>query len=285
MSKSAFVEFPDTEFESDFPRPQYLKFVEGMPLIVRVLDNRAYHVRKHWINSQRLSVLCLGDACPICERNAQIRKEFPNNFRNQRHYIARQNRYMINVLDRTPVVIDEETGDEYYAKQGVFPSVTSDGQRSLANVQPQPSNTVKILERGKTMFEQLKAYHEEMGEFDEDGHAIKGGLTTFDLKIITMGKGLDKVISPMPLPQNNDDVSGILEELELETYVLSSIGIQLAPDELEKVAYQGVSLRDVFAERRADEESETSSESGALLDASERVSSLFDVDDDEEWED
>jgi hypothetical protein len=287
MSKSSFVEFPDSNFDNDFAKPQYLKYVEGMPLIVRILDDRAYHVQKHWINSQRLSLLCLGGECPICERNAQIRKEFPKSYWNQRDYISRSNRYMVNVLDRTPVVVDEETGEEYYARQGNFPTVTSDGSRSLANLEPRPSNTIKILERGKTLFEQLKAYHEEFGEFDEDGNTVSGGLTTFDIKIITLGKGLDKVISPMPLPQNNYDVSEILDEIEQEKHDLSTLGILLSPDEVEKVAYRGVSLRDIFAERKAEEESEVASgtySDDTFADAGERVAGLFDVDEDNDWD-
>jgi len=135
---SKWVEFPDREQFETFERPQYLSFLEGFPVIVRVLDKRAYHTRKHWLNRQRTSILCLGESCPICQNNAKIRAENPKSFRNIRGYIPIQNRYVVNVLDRTPVVIDPETGDEYYARQGKFPTVSDDGERSLAKIEPRP---------------------------------------------------------------------------------------------------------------------------------------------------
>ena len=107
---SSFVEFPtfDNNFV-DFERPQYLRFREGFPTVVRILDKNAYAVRKHWINKARISLLCLGETCPICASNDKIRGENPKTFRNIKGYIPVQFRYMVNVLDRTMVVIDPET--------------------------------------------------------------------------------------------------------------------------------------------------------------------------------
>lgn len=267
----SFVEFEEKE-EFTFERPKYLRFVEGTPLVVRILDKKAYHVHKHWINRQKISLLCLGDACPICERSEKIRLENPSGFRGDKSYVARQNRYMVNVLDRTPVIVDPETGEEYYSRKGNFPTVSSDGERSLVGLEPKPSNTIKVLERGRTLFENLLAIHNETGEFDDDDELVSGGLTTFDAKLVTLGSGTDMTISVIPLMTSNDDVAEILDQNELTPHVLSSLGIQLTAREMEKVAYQGISLSDIFADRRSQEEAEAGAiSSEALSDATERV--------------
>jgi len=278
-----FVQFPEERDYPSFDRPKYLSFIEGKPLIIRILDEQAYAKRVHWINRQRISVLCLGDTCPICAQNTKIRKENPKNFRNIKGYLPYQNRYMVNVLDRTLIKVDEETGDEYVAIKGEFPTVTNDGNRSLANVTETPSNTIKLLERGKTLFEQFLALHMETGEFDADENLLSGGITSFDLKLVTMGENRDKVISTIPLVQNNDDVAPILVENELVPHVLSTIGLQLTPSEVDQVAYANVSLSDIFAQRRTeDEDKESEAEVRSLADASAGVQALFDKDKGEE---
>lgn len=270
---SQFVKFPERGDFETFNRPKYLRFDEGVPTIVRILDKEAHHVRKHWLNRHRTSILCLGETCPICLSNAKIRKENPKNFRSVREYIPIQNRYVVNVLDRTQVVIEPDSGDEYYAMKGVFPSVTRDGSKSLADIEPVPSNTIKVFERGRALFEQLLALHQETGEFDEDENLVKGGITTFDIKLVTMGESRDKVISPIALMQNADDVAPILDEKEIEPHVLSTLGLLFTPDEVEQVAYGGASVSDIFAERRSMKDAEVNQE--LLGDAQAKVADLF----------
>ena len=93
---------------------------------------------------------------------------------------------------------------------------------------------------------------------------------------MTLGKKQSMTISVVPLYQNVDDVAPLLEELELEKYVLSSIGVQLTPEEMER-AVTGVSLADIFAARRANDEAEITSElQEALSDTAEAaVQDLF----------
>lgn len=276
---SKFVSFPAKgDFEA-YDRPKYLRFDEGVPTIIRILDKQAHHVRKHWLNRHRTSVLCLGETCPICMNDAKIRAENPKNFRQIREYTGIQNRYVVNVLDRTLVVVDPETADEYYATQGNFPPVSTDGNRSLAKIEPVPSNSIKVFERGRALFEQLLALHQETGEFDDDEELVSGGITTFDIKLVTMGEGRDKVISPIALMQNNDDVSPILEEKELEPHVLSTLGLLFTPEELEQIAFGGSSISDIFTGRRANQEAEVSQE--ILGDARGQVADLFKNDSEE----
>jgi len=283
MSKD-FVSFPEgygEEFVS-YDRPKFMAFREGSPTIVRVLDETAHMVIRHWIrtSSRSYSVMCLEDQCPICIRNKEIRESYPDNFRDIKGYIPKQYRWMVNVLDRTPVIVDPETNEEYYGnvvgREVKFPTVTQDGQRSLVGIEPCPSNTIKILERGKRLFEQLKTYHLESLVVDEESGEESGGIQTFDLKFITLGSGPKMTITINPLYQRNDDITTILEAGELNKYILSSVGIQLTPEEVER-AVKGETLRDIFAARRAQDEVEVTAElQGALADATESlVGDLF----------
>lgn len=278
MSKP-FADFPERrERTADFNRPVFLRFREGTPTTVRILDQHAEKVLKHWINKTKTSVLCLGADCPICQQNEVIRRENPKTFQKIKGYIPVQRRWMVNVLDRTLVIKDEETGEEYYPVKGKFPTVTSDGERSLVNLQPVPSNTIKILERGQTLFEMFAVIHADSVVEDENG-GESGGITTFDVKLVAAGSGTDMVISV--IPQNRtDDVTPILEQNNLTPYVLSAIGVELTPDEVTEVV-RGVSIRDVFAARRAKEESDSDKEiKSSFSDLSDKVATLFGEDSD-----
>lgn len=275
MSKP-FADFPERrDRTTDFNRPVFLRLHEGTPVTVRILDSYAEKVLKHWINSSKTSVLCLGDDCPICQQNDTIRRENPKTFQKIKGYIPVQRRWMVNVLDRTPVIKDEETSEEYYSVKGKFPTVTRDGERSLVNLQPSPSNTIKILERGQTLFELLAVIHADSVE--EHGEEV-GGITKFDVKLVPAGNGTDMVISAIPQAKN-DDIAPILEQNNLTPYVLSAVGIELTPDEVTNVV-RGVSIRDIFAARRAKDESDSDKElKGSLSDLSDKVATLFGEDD------
>jgi len=273
MSKP-FADFPEKrDRAADFNRPVFLRFREGTPVLVRILDQHAEKVLKHWINKSKTSVLCLGDECPICQQNDTIRRENPKTFQKIKGYIPVQRRWMVNVLDRTPVIKDEETGEEYSAVKGKFPTVTSDGERSLVNIKPEPSNTIKILERGQTLFEMFAVIHADSITEGNDGEEI-GGITTMDLKLVAAGSGTDMVISVIP-QSRNDDITPILEQNNLTRYVLSAVGIELTPDEVTEIV-RGVSIRDIFAARRAKDESDSDKDlKSSFSDLSDKVATLF----------
>jgi hypothetical protein len=222
----------------------------------------------------------LGENCPICLKNESLKHEFPDSFRKQKGYIGRNRRYLVNVLDKTPVLKDQETGVEYYAYKGKFPTVSSDGEKSLVDLKPEPSNTIKILERGRELFEQLASIHNEtsISEIDPTSgdELVSGGLTSFDIKLVTMGAGKDMVITVMPILQSNDDVGPILKERELKTHVLSTVGILLSPNEMVDLT-RGVSLKDIFSKRRAEEDvADAKNEvQGSLADVQATIEALY----------
>lgn len=272
-----FVEFPEKdEFETTFSRPVFLRFKEGSPTIIRILDKSAHSVEKHWINNIKTSVICTGEQCPICKNNEKLRAEFADSFKKAKGYSARNRRYSVNVLDRTPVIRDPEDGTEYYAVKGKFPVASPDGERSLVGLTPEPSNTIKILERGKSLFEQFEALHEEFAQVGTDAEGnetITGGLTTFDIKLSTLGSGKETTITAIRL-DNKDDVTPIIESKGLSPYVLSNTGILLSPSEMTRLM-RGVGLKDIFAERRANDDDVTGDLKSTVTDISEEISALF----------
>jgi len=275
-----FVEFPDkSSGDVNFTRPKYLRFKEGSPVLVRILDESAHSVEKHWIQKANASLLCIGELCPLCLHNDELRREFPDSYKKSKGFYNRSRRYLVNILDRTPVIKDPETGEEYYAVKGKFPTTTSDGERCLVGIDPEPSNTIKILERGRELFEQLAMIHSETVDLSIDpttgNEVVKGGITSFDIKLSTKGAGKDMTIMAMPMTQFNDDVTSIIEKNNLDRYVLSSVGMQLTADEMIDVT-KGVSITDIFAKRKAEAETEVAEEvQGSLADVSDRVKAIF----------
>lgn len=272
-SKDAFSNFPDFVSENtDFQPVRYLRIKDGYPVTIRIIDDKSFYVAKHYIPSQRMSIVCLGEQCPICQRNAEIRAKHGRNARNQSGFFNVQHRNMVNVLDRTLVVVDEETGDEYYAYKGTFPTTTKDGERSLVDVEPRPSNTIKILERGRSLFDDINVLHNEYLE--------EGGITAIDLKIIANGSGPDMSVSIVPKPKRDEPVDELLANTSDERYVLETVSVQLSPDEMLEFAYGGVALRDIFAKRRAEDASDVDRElQSSLADVEDSIESLFGDDD------
>jgi len=269
MIKDAFSNFPDYATDNkDFRPIRYLRIKDGYPVTIRIIDNKSFYVAKHYVPAQRMSILCLGEQCPICQRNAEIRAKHGRQARNQPGFFNIQHRNMVNVLDRTLVVVDDETGDEYYAYKGTFPTTTRDGERSLVGVEPRPSNTIKILERGRSLFDDINVLHNEF--LDE------GGITAIDLKIIANGSGPDMSVSIVPKPKRNEPVDDLLANTDDERYALETVSVQLSPDEMLDFAYEGISLRDIFARRRADDQSAVDREiQGSLADVEEKIDNLF----------
>ena len=240
----SFADIQDTP--SEYRSTEYVKISSGVPLRLRVLDKRAIHLVKHFIPSQKVSIICLGDeTCPICQNNQRLSKESPKLTPRQiRGYISRQNRYMVNVLNRT-MVKETLSGNVTYAVSGQFPTHDANTGESLLEVEAKPLNRVQVLERGPTLFSQLNAIHDAV--LDETGNPL--GLTVYDITIMASGSGRKMATNVIPHPDQND----VVEIPDEEKFALESLGIQLSPSEITDLI-KGVSLRDIFESRRASEE-------------------------------
>jgi len=251
------------EKESQFEKPKYLKLLPYVPVRVRVLDKMPYMAYKHYIPSASISVLCLGEECPICQRNTELIKNNPGvKYMNIKGLIPRQERYLVNVLNRTPVKVTSAGSIVYPNLEGEFP--TSAESESLVGIEAKPLNQVEVLERGYELFSNLQILHKTTRNAANE----LVGLTNFDIVLIYPGGKKS--------PQAN--ATAFMDEVNVppeSMYTLSAMGIQLTSAEMLK-ALSGVRLKDIFAARR---ESDTISDAEKTLeDASADVkSSVADI--------
>jgi hypothetical protein len=263
----SFAEIP--EFESTFKPTEYVKLISGVPIQLRVLDEIACHVEKHFLPTTKISVLCLGEeTCPICEQNQDLIKQNEDvSPRQIRGFLPRQNRYMVNVLNRTVVKVSP-SGNVVYPVQGQFPTNDPQTGELLVNIESKPLDKVQVLERGPTLFAQLNAINDTVVD-PETGNPI--GLWKYDIVIAASGSGRKMTTNVIPYPNMDDEVS-IPDE---EKYALETLGIQLSPEEMMQ-AVRGVSLRDIFEARRATDNALVSADAQVISeDVQGKIETLF----------
>lgn len=261
-----YIEEKEIKEFKEFKKPLYLKLVPGVPYRLRILNPKPFKTYKHYVAFQRASVLCLGDNCPICDRNKKLADENKGvPYAQIKGIIPRQERYVTNVLNRT-LVKRTSSGSVVYANlEDEFPAIDSQSGEIIANIEPTPLNTVEVLEKGYEFFMELNILHKSFRNAENK----LPGLTGFDLRVYFAG-GKNKP-SVMPLP--------IFDEVKVpedQMFELSTLGILLTPDEITKLL-GGISLRDIFAIRRqSDEKAVQVEQEVALTDVSNDVKKLFD---------
>lgn len=229
--------------KSQFKKLDFFKLTQGIHR-VRFLDEEVYQTAVHFLPSGKFSVKCLGENCPICQRDRKIMLERPDDFKEDPNFIPTQYRYFFNVLDRTNVKVCPNCGAEN--KQSVFSnekwvfSATCGCGAFITDVSPTPSNKVKLLSTGSTFGTDLRAL--SMSVLDDNGDSI--GINSFDVGIVVTGTGFNKRSNLQPLTKYMDEVKVNPEDL----YPSDSGYITLSPEEILD-ALRGVSLRDLFTAR------------------------------------
>jgi hypothetical protein len=227
------------EYETSFKKTLFVDM--NNTSTVRVLSKNRLEIETHYIN--RATVQCLGEGCPVCASNKMLIMQFPETFRDEPKYSARRTVKLVNVLDRTFVRDCPKCQTEYPTVKGQ-PPITCKCGEILAG-EPHPSMKVKVLSRGVALFDQLDAINNAI--MDAQGERI--GLTGYDLTFVISGTGKNKVITPIP-----GQVSDAPLYDEKDLYDLETITMKLNVTELLDLQ-RGVSLKDIFAARRAAEKS------------------------------
>ncbi len=231
------------QFTSDFKKTQFLDL--NSTAVIRVLSKDRFVTATHWLN--RVQVLCLEDGCPICTNNKLLRMQYPDTYKEETRYSPKRTVKLINVLDKTltkvcPNCLTENrvTGTATACKKC---------NQILTN-EAAPLRKVKVLSRGVELFDQLDSIHNAV--LDSSGEKI--GITKYDITLVVSNRGKNKVITP---------IGGQVGEEEVvnpdELYDLSISTLKLEPAEM--VDFQrGVSLRDIFAARKASKETNLAGE-------------------------
>lgn len=244
MSDNLFADIPVyDDSNKEFKKVQFLKIIPGYPVRLRILDKSAYRVTKHYLPKQRISVVCLEDECPICLNNKKLVEAHPGvSYNDIPGIIGRQNRYLVNVLNRTKTKTSETGKVVYAGADGKFPAQHPETGEDLSKIKALPQNSIEVLERGSTLFGQLNGIHDTIR--DEDGERI--GLTNYDIILTATGKGRQMTVSAVAQPQFND----VVEIKDIDLYDLSKVPMKLSAEEIESLL-NGISLQDIFEARKA----------------------------------
>lgn len=219
-------------------RNEYIELGPGAHTI-RILESRAKKFKVHYLN--RAYVRCLDDECPVCINNKKLIAQFPIDFRKQPGYSAYTERFYVNVLDKTKTKVCKNCSKEFKNLSTVFCDVCN-----TILQEAHPLNKVKILAKGKTLFEHLQTINSSI--LDAEGNPI--GINNYDIALIVSGTGRDATYTPIPNPAGNEPV----DLATLELFDVSNAVLDLSPEEMLELQ-AGVSVRDIFAARRSKENS------------------------------
>ena len=238
----AQIDAPKAQYDSK--KKLYLKLAQGQT-IIRILEDKAEKFYTHYINNS--TVQCLGDDCPVCQGNRVIYTEHPNDFREIKGYSPKVQKFLINVMDRTLVKVCPTCGAENPKAGNAFPVTCSCGV-VIAPVTETPSNKIKVLGKGVTVFEQFNAFEETI--LDAENNPVP--LTAFDIVLTVSGAGrLTKVVA-IPMTNRMD----VLEFNKEDLYDLTDSVPKLTQEEISELQ-RGISMKDIFSARRATEETNT----------------------------
>ena len=198
----------------------FVKLTVDQPTIIQILEPTVTKEKniiwRHYIpqalrkSGQRgIPIVCPGkDVCPVCQKNATL----PD--RKHPDFIPSQKRVVVNVLDLSPVKECELCHTKNTGKECTYCGY------NLTEVAATPTNEVKLLERGTTLFAQLAVLEEtQMVPYDPDdsrndpeeyndsapGDMVPAGITRFPITIVLTKSGDDTIITPVPGAPNDLD--------------------------------------------------------------------------------
>ena len=214
----------------------YFRWIPGVHK-VRFLDEEGVgFAYVHWVNGAY--VKCLGDNCPICQENFRIikeAKEAGTDYRKNKNFRPRTERYYANVLDLTPVKVCPNCGAEIHKREdGTWPDACSECGKLVATVEPKESRKVKILSKGRTLFSQFNSFEEIYGEPP----------TKYNVALIVKNS---REVSASAIPNENEPVEYNKEDL----YNLPDEAVlELTAEELVQLS-NGVRVRDILVARNS----------------------------------
>jgi hypothetical protein len=187
-------EFQTKSFDETRKRTgaQYVKFTEDHRVVLRILDNHARSVWKHWIGEANggrgMMANCPNTAtnriCPVCKQLDALSNDDP--VKAQR---KAKRRFIVNVLDRTPVTVCNSCNNVVSGK------VCPDCKADLKKNEFVPLNKVKILEGGTQLFNNTLNTVEKINQED-----FGLDITGYDINFTATGKLRDRKIAALPQP-------------------------------------------------------------------------------------
>lgn len=225
----------------------YVKFVETHRTTLRILNNHARTIWKHWIpqanRGKGLSAVCPNspdnmNVCPIEASGLGFPKD-TDEYKNSR---ARR-RYVVNVLDRTPWADCGSCGNPTPKTMG---NKCISCKADTSKLDFKPLNKVKVLEGGPRLFGDALNPIQQM-QSDELGVDI----TEYDIVFTTSGTGRDKTTTGLPREVVPFDSAWLIDPETNEPQKLYNLDDLAEPATIEELTQmmQGASFDDLLALR------------------------------------
>lgn len=226
----SFVEDAPTKNYSETRKrtsDSYVKFVEGEKIVLRMLDDRAKKVWKHWVGEANggkgMMAVCPNvegnRICPIDNALKGLAKDDPKVLERKA-----KARWMANVLDRTPVTQCQNC-------ETITPGkVCKNCGVDIKKNEFVPLNKVKILEGGPRLFrETIKGIEElQLEEFEKE-------ITEYDITFSTKGAGRDRKIAAVPQTPEPVDESWLIDPETGEPQKLFDLDLLAEPTSVEEI--------------------------------------------------
>jgi len=191
-----FVETYDFSTTRKRTSDSYVKFSPDFRVVLRMFDDHARLVWKHWIGEANAGRGMMANCpntspgmnvCPIEKSLKGLAKDDPEVMQRKA-----KKRFIVNVIDRTPYGACPSCS----AQTPKAKVCTSCGAKLPANMEYAPLNKLKILEQGPQLFAQGLNAVEQMQKEDYP----EAEITDYDIVFTTTGTGRDRKIAPIPQP-------------------------------------------------------------------------------------
>ena len=222
----------------------YVKWSPNYRTVLRILNPNARLAWRHWVQEANggkgmmatcPNITAQTKVCPIDKQIVGLEKTDPV-------YTDRKakKRFIVNVLDRTPVTICPSCSNETPGKVCQFCST------DLKKADFVPLNKVKILEGGPQLFSQNLNAVEKMqrDDFDVD-------ITGYDINFTVTGTGRDRKIAAIPVPPSELSESDFEDPETGEPQKLFDLDLLTEPNSIEEIELmlQGATLEEIISVR------------------------------------
>ncbi len=222
----------------------YVKFSPDFRVVLRMLDENAKLVWKHWISEANAgkgmmatcpNVTAQTKVCPIEQSLVGLSKDDPK-------YVDRKakKRYLVNVLDRTPYTVCDSCNNQTPGKKCVHCGADIKKNTFV------PLNRVKLLESGPMLFTTTLNGVDQLQK-EELGLSI----TDYDITFATQGAGRDRKISAIPLAAEPISEQDLLDPETGEPQKVFDLDLLSEPSPVEEIELmlKGATMEDLNALR------------------------------------
>lgn len=208
----------------------YVKFSPDHRVVLRMLDNQAKLIWKHWIPEANAGRGMMAN-CPNTSstRECPIEKSLIGLPKDDPKVIERRakKRYVVNVLDRTPYTVCPSCNENTpKGKNCINCQAALKGSLDYA-----PLNKVKLLESGPQLFATNLMQVEKLQKEDYPENEI----TDYDIVFMTSGTGRERKIAATPQAPSEIELDALLDRETGEDQKRFDLILLAEPSSIEEI--------------------------------------------------